>query len=415
MNAMLASPALPIIALDIGTLFVVATCVTMLLGLLLLFVWRQDRIQALAWCGAAYVVGGLSVVAWSIEDIISPPLPTGIAKAFLFLACGMVWTSARLLHGRQIAWAGMIVGAAVWLSVDMFADFAHWTTGRIILGCLIVASYTFLATAEFRRERRRSSLGRWPALLVPVLHGAVFLVPIPLVGLLPAEGGVAGLASGWIALLVIEIMLYVVGIAFIVLVLAKEETTRIHKDAASTDELTGLLNRRGLLASAQGLAGRRTRRQEPVSVLMFDLDHFKSINDRFGHHVGDDVLRLFAMVATAQFRASDLVGRLGGEEFAAILPGTLAEAAIAAERVRLAFGAAAGNVGGCDVAATVSVGVASGAPGTDIASLLIRSDVALYRAKTMGRNRLEIAREEIPTIFTTAPAEHQDSLIEGIA
>ena len=70
MNAMLASPALPIITLDIATLFVVATCVTMLLGLLLLFVWRQDRIQALAWCGAAYVVGGLSVVAWSIEEII---------------------------------------------------------------------------------------------------------------------------------------------------------------------------------------------------------------------------------------------------------------------------------------------------------------------------------------------------------
>jgi diguanylate cyclase (GGDEF)-like protein len=280
---------------------------------------------------------------------------------------------------------------------------------------MIVAAYAFLTTAEFRRERRKSLLSRWPALLVPVLHGTVFLAPIPLVGLLPAEGGMRGLASGWIALFVIETMLYVVGIAFIVLVLAKEETTRIHKDAASTDELTGLLNRRGLLASAQGLADRRASRQEPVSVLMFDLDHFKSINDRFGHSVGDDVLRQFAAVATAQFRASDLIGRLGGEEFAAVLPGTLAEAAIAADRVRLAFRVAAGTVGGCDVAATLSVGVASGAAGTDIASLLIKSDAALYRAKAMGRNRLEIAREEIPTIFTTSPAQRQDGLVEGIA
>jgi diguanylate cyclase (GGDEF)-like protein len=415
MTAMLASSGHPAITLDVGTLFVVATCVSMLLGLLLLYVWRQDRIQALAWCGAAYVVGGLSVVAWSIEESISPPLPAGIAKAVLFLACGMVWNSARLLHGRQIVWAGMIFGAAVWLVAGMFPDFAHWTTGRVILGSMIVAAYTFLTTAELRRERRKSLLSRWPALFVPVLHGGVFLAPIPLVGLLPAERGVAGLASGWIALFVIETMLYVVGTAFVVLVLAKEETTRIHKDAASTDELTGLLNRRGLLASAQMLVDRRTSRQQPVSVLMFDLDHFKSINDRFGHHVGDDVLRRFAAVATAQFRASDLIGRLGGEEFAAVLPGTLADAEIAAERIRLAFCAAAGKVGGCDVAATVSVGVASGAPGTDIASLLIRSDGALYRAKAMGRNRLEIAREEIPTIFTTAPAQRQDRLVEVVA
>jgi predicted signal transduction protein with EAL and GGDEF domain len=81
----------------------------------------------------------------------------------------------------------------------------------------------------------------------------------------------------------------------------------------------------------------------------------------------------------------------------------------------LAWCGAAYVVGGCDVAATVSVGVASGAPGTDIASLLIRSDGALYRAKAMGRNRLEIAREEIPTIFTTAPAQRQDRLVEVVA
>ena len=78
----------------------------------------------------------------------------------------------------------------------------------------------------------------------------------------------------------------------------------------------------------------------PVSVLAFDLDHFKSINDRFGHAVGDAVLQLFAKVVRKTMRANDIIGRLGGEEFVAILPGTLAEAAIAAERVRAAFAAA---------------------------------------------------------------------------
>jgi hypothetical protein len=100
------------ITLDLRTLFVVATCVTTLLGLMLLFVWRHDRTHALAWWGTAYLVGGLSVAAWSIEDAISPPLPTGIANAFLFFSCGMAWNAARVFHGRQPLWGAMTIGAA---------------------------------------------------------------------------------------------------------------------------------------------------------------------------------------------------------------------------------------------------------------------------------------------------------------
>ena len=88
------------IALDVSTLFVVAICVTALLGCLLLFVWMQDRVEALAWWGIAYLVGGFSVVIWSIESQITPPLPVGTANALLFLACGMIWNAARLFHGR---------------------------------------------------------------------------------------------------------------------------------------------------------------------------------------------------------------------------------------------------------------------------------------------------------------------------
>jgi diguanylate cyclase (GGDEF)-like protein len=139
---------------------------------------------------------------------------------------------------------------------------------------------------------------------------------------------------------------------------------------------------------------------------MFDLDHFKSVNDRFGHLVGDEALRIFAATANANLRASDLIGRFGGEEFVAVLPSPLADAAAAAERVRTAFAAAAVSVAGCDVGATLSAGAASGAPGSDIASLLMRADTGLYRAKANGRNRVEVAEEEMKTIFTTAPPAH---------
>ena len=195
----------------------------------------------------------------------------------------MIWSAARLFHGRPVLWGAMCAGAIVWLFACLFPDFVQWAAARIVLSSLIVSTYTFLTAAELWRERRKTLLRRWPAIFVPILHGAVFLFPIPLASLLPADGGMVSLASGWIAVFALETMLYVVGTAFIVLVLAKERSVRIHRDAASTDEMTGLLNRRGFFAAAHQLVARQAKKGEPVSVLMFDLDHFKSINDRFGH------------------------------------------------------------------------------------------------------------------------------------
>src|SRR5262249_27801590 len=170
--------------------------------------------------------------------------------------------------------------------------------------------------------------------------------------------------------------------AFIVLVLTKERTLRMHKTAALTDPLTGLFNRRGLIEAARDMAEKNARKLgKPVAVLAFDLDHFKSINDRFGHAVGDDVLKLFASIANASLRLTDFVVRLGGEEFAAIMPGTLEEGMVVAERVRAAFETAARTVSGRYLAATVSVGVAAHPTATNIDALLARADTALYVAK----------------------------------
>jgi diguanylate cyclase (GGDEF)-like protein len=393
--------AMPI-ALDVTTLFLAATCVTGLLGLLLLFAWAKNRIPALAWWGAAYLVGGFSVAAWSLEGLVSPPMPTGIANALLFIACGMMWNAARVFHGRPVLASALIGGAATWLFACTFTDFAQWPAARIVLSSIIVASYTFATAAELWRERRKTLRRRWPAIFVPMLHAAVFLFPIPLASLLPADRGTVTLTTGWVALFVLETMLYAVGTAFIVLVLATERTMRIHRDAAMTDELTGVLNRRGVLQAAQRLIAQQAQKGEAISALMFDLDHFKSINDKFGHSIGDQALQLFAATASISMRTSDIVGRLGGEEFVALLPGSLADAKVVAERVRSAFQAAGVTVAGHGLYATVSIGAASGQPGTDIVALLAAADAALYRAKANGRNRVEAkGEEEMPVLFAT--------------
>jgi diguanylate cyclase (GGDEF)-like protein len=119
---------------------------------------------------------------------------------------------------------------------------------------------------------------------------------------------------------------------------------------------------------------------------MFDLDHFKSINDRFGHAVGDEVLRVFGQVVRASTRADDIIARFGGEEFIAIVPGGLESASKIGERVRSSFRFAGATVGAHAVGATVSIGAAVAyEPVTALDSLIGRADAALYRAKYAGK------------------------------
>jgi len=130
-------------------------------------------------------------------------------------------------------------------------------------------------------------------------------------------------------------------------------------------------------------------------VLVFDIDHFKSINDRFGHPACDEILKLFSTIVINALRISDLSGRIGGEEFAALLPCSLEEGVLAAERVREAFEASGIVVDDGPVDTTVSIGVAGGPAGTELEVLLAAADTALYQAKRGGRNRVETA-EELP-------------------
>jgi len=172
---------------------------------------------------------------------------------------------------------------------------------------------------------------------------------------------------------------------------------------AETDPLTGLLNRRGFFAAASVLmTANRRKKLAPVSVLAFDLDKFKSINDRFGHKMGDVVLEMFSKSVQKTMRADDIIGRLGGEEFVAIISGKLADACIAAERVRVAFEAAALAPDSPQIPVTVSIGVASGLPTANIDKIIERADAVLYKAKENGRNRIE-ADEEL-----VLPEAHTD-------
>jgi diguanylate cyclase (GGDEF)-like protein len=171
---------------------------------------------------------------------------------------------------------------------------------------------------------------------------------------------------------------------------------RIHQsegvlaDLARRDSLTLLLNRRAFDEHLAELFARQDRLGEPFALVVMDLDHFKAINDRFGHTVGDDVLRAAARTLGTPLRPFDRLFRTGGEEFAATLPGTDAMTArVVAERLREALAAHAVTLDGNDVAVTVSAGIAMATPDATSETLLKAADAALYRAKAGGRNRVE--------------------------
>jgi diguanylate cyclase (GGDEF)-like protein len=194
------------------------------------------------------------------------------------------------------------------------------------------------------------------------------------------------------AVMAFSTLLYTITFAFLLLSMTKERGELRHKTAALVDPLTGLANRRAFLGNADEFMQRGGKRNEPLTVMLADLDRFKAVNDRFGHAIGDRVLQVFADTVMRTLRASDLSGRLGGEEFAFLMSGTnAAEGARIAERVRSRFAEAARSVGGAAVGSTVSIGVATTSdPDVQLEELMAVADHALYRAKAEGRNRIAV-------------------------
>jgi GGDEF domain-containing protein len=356
-------------SLDSITLYLVATMVAALLGAMMVFFGRQENSAALKWWGTAYLLGAASVALWTAAgDRLGPHLYLAL-NAVGFVACGMVWNAARVFHGRKPNWPGLLVGALAWVAAATLLDPAA-SMLRMIVGAGIVSVYAALTASELWVERRKSLQRRWPAFVVPVMHGCVLMLPIVLGSFLrPHDAGFA--SSIWVTVFAVELVLYAVGTVFVIFMLVSERTVTAHRTAASTDPLTGMLNRRGFSEACGRVIEREAKAGRPVTVMIFDIDHFKSINDRFGHPAGDRVLSQVA----GRLRQGGESFRLGGDEFAVLLPGVVVDEG--------------------PVDTTVSIGVAGGPAGTELEVLLASADTALYQAKRGGRNRVESA-EELP-------------------
>jgi diguanylate cyclase (GGDEF)-like protein len=384
-------------SLDVNTLFLVTIYVEAILGLLLLFAWVQNTaIYAVAWWGFADLLRAASVMLFGMYGSVSDLISIDLANAILFTAFAVTWTGARVFDHRKPRWILLFGGATLWLVLCRIPAIQGSWDLRMLLSSGIITAYTWATAYEFWRGRSEPLVSRWPAIFMFFAHGALYLLRTPF-GAMIAPVNNQVFASVWITVLSFEALLFTIAIAFILLAMAKERTEHRHKTASLIDPLTGIANRRAFLQDAEVQLKRQATEPRPIAVLLLDLDNFKSINDRFGHAMGDRVLQMFAEVGSGCMRRFDIFGRLGGEEFAALLVDSSRERALAvAEQIRSSFVEVTGMVEGKPVVATVSIGVVISYDAVlDLSALLAQADHALYRAKDNGRNRIEIASIEL--------------------
>jgi diguanylate cyclase (GGDEF)-like protein len=347
-------------------------------------------------------------------------------SALMFMLLVWALRSAGTAHAEALRAAGNIAGVVAMLALQrgirrfIGIDDA-WRVPALALGIVLVASWIGLDPAagalrvgvnsavltvvclgtarDLHRHARDALRLRWPqALALPLVFGAcgfagrglrAVLQPAAVAAEMTADSALnVGMAFGY---LVLALVFHATLTALLVSRLVAELSHRSRHDA-----LTGLLNRRAMDEALAAQLQRSLRNGEAFTVMMIDIAHFKAINDRHGHGVGDGALRHLATLLRAAVREVDRVARYGGEEFVVLLPDvSLADAQPLAERLREQVASHGHAQGTLALALTVSIGVAEWRPGhDDLLQLLARADAALYRAKEGGRDRVELSRGE---------------------
>jgi diguanylate cyclase (GGDEF)-like protein len=382
------------LAIEPATMFFALVASTIAAMLVLLWgYWLNRGERSLLWMALGFLLGATANFLFAGRPVLPPWLAITTGGSLLTLGVSFLHIAARTFNGKPLQIWTVLAGPAAWLALCAIPAFYANPDARVVAVSAIAAAYYLFAAREF--AVRDGLVTRLPMALVLVAHGAFVLARIPFV-LTDDEAGISVTRSGWFGAASLEALIFVQVAAFLMVSLTKERVTRRLREAAHTDPLTGLGNRRAFFQRGEAAVAQALRNGSDVAVAVFDLDRFKEINDRHGHPIGDAVIQAFAHAAGGRLRASDFVARLGGEEFAAILPDTDGERAVlVAMQVNQAFEATVAALPHPGLTGTVSAGVAHLADGRrSLEALLVAADRALYEAKALGRGQVRLAAAE---------------------
>jgi diguanylate cyclase (GGDEF)-like protein len=380
---------------DPATFMIAGGITTALSGLLLLGVWTQVRREtALLWWAAAnsaYAVG----IAHLLVGFSHPSaLTLSLGLIFTNLCPALIWAGVRRFGGRRVHLTLLVSLAVPWTVATLVPLAGGPDAASAAVSFAGWLAFLFAAIWEFWRGRGERLWPRWALMALLAIHAGVYAGGLCdfLTGNFMDSGMPA--INSWFGAIYVEGLFYSMGSAIFMALLCKERSELGYIKAASIDALTGTANRAAFFDNAERVFLRCRQAGSPLSVIMFDLDRFKFVNDTCGHRTGDDVLRLFADTVRSALRPNDLFGRYGGEEFVVVLPNATVDLAyVVAERIRHAFADACRDVDGLPPSVTVSAGVATASAEAGFEAVLNAADAAMYRAKRLGRNRVERASD----------------------
>jgi diguanylate cyclase (GGDEF)-like protein len=380
--------------IDAFSILLAGVFVKALLAVVLFIFWLYDRrATCFAWWGGTYAFGTFAGLIFLLRGFVGELSAIGLGVAALVAAFGCCWQGARAFDGRRPLWIPILVAPCLWLAICLVPDFVGNIRARVIVSSLLIAPLIAMSAIELWRGRDEALLSRWPAIVLFASLSLLFASRIAMVDLLPFPFGALPTQPTWVAAFNLVIFLHALVLTMLMVGLSKERLELDQRRKAQTDPLTGALNRRAFLSRGSRLLQRHQHDKTPLCLMFLDLDHFKSLNDRFGHSGGDDVLTAFVAIVHDNIRPTDFLFRFGGEEFCCLLPRTNTEQAHrVAERIRHRFESATVQVADVPVKATVSIGIAStDIFGYDFDTLIRRADMAVYSAKRAGRNRVAVA------------------------
>ncbi|WP_315315105.1 GGDEF domain-containing protein [Pantoea vagans] len=370
-------------SLDIYTLFVCELYVLGFLSIIMVFAWvgsHYDRVLGFTCLSLIFTL--IAVFLSSLRSSGLHFLPVVVGNVLVMLAYGGLLNAFRRFCGKPIG-THWLRGALLWALLCCFPAFYYSLPKRVLVLCIACVAYTAALIQLIWQARDTLKATFWPAQLLLWIHLLFHLARLFLDSAIASTqpGAIGG--SDFSVYVILESILFVIGLTFTILAMVNERMQIALKHTSLHDPLTSVWNRRALFTEAEKVVARCRRQNRPFSAVLFDLDHFKSINDRYGHHQGDQILIHFCEIVRGLIPAEGRFARLGGEEFAAIIPAGARDAEAWCEAIRLAVCASQPN----EIAYSVSIGFATVTQGQqDFESLLALADAALYHAKASGRN-----------------------------